>query len=298
MDRRTFAKSALATGAGVLFYPGGGFSATLQQSRRKLKKGTMWSSIGVGSSVAEKFQAAKVAGFDGVEVMSHFDRSEVLKAREATGLEIPSVCNALHWKFLLSHPDADIRAQGVDALKTTIEDAAAYGVGTILLVPGRVNQEISYDQCWSRSVEEIKKVIPLAEKHKVEIAIENVWNNFLLSPVEAAYYVDQFNSPFVKFYFDCGNILAYGWPEQWIRILGRRIAKIHVKEYSTTIADTQGKRAGFGVKLMEGDVNWPEVMKAVDEIGYTDYMTIEQPGGNTPEGLRDLCERLAKIIDS
>jgi hexulose-6-phosphate isomerase len=158
-----------------------------------------------------------------------------------------------------------------------------------------VNETVSYDDCWNRSTEEIKKAIPLAEKLKVKIAVENVWNNFLLSPMEAANYVDQFRSPYVGFYFDCGNILAFGWPEQWIKILGKRIAKVHIKEYSKKIADKQGKSAGFGVKLTEGDVNWTAVMKALDECGYNGWTTIEQPGGDTPEGLKDLCDRLAKI---
>ena len=96
-------------------------------------------------------------------------------------------------------------------------------------------------------------------------------------------YVDQFKSPYVGFYFDCGNILVYGWPEQWIKILDKRLAKVHIKEFSRKIADKQGKAAGFGVKLLEGDVNWPAVMKALDDIGYNGWTTIEQPGGNTPK---------------
>ncbi len=146
-----------------------------------------------------------------------------------------------------------------------------------------------------RSVEEIKKVIPQATDLKVKIAIENVWNNFLLSPMEAASFVDQFRSTYVGFYFDCGNVLVYGWPEQWIKILGRRLAKVHIKEFSRKIADKQGKGAGFGVKLLEGDVNWAKVMKALDDIGYEGWTTIEQPGGDTPEGLQDLCLRLGTI---
>jgi hexulose-6-phosphate isomerase len=157
---------------------------------------------------------------------------------------------------------------------------------------------VSYDDCWNRTTEEIKKVLPLAEKLKVKIAVENVWNNFLLSPLEAAKYVDQFGSSQAGFYFDCGNILTYGWPEQWIKILGQRIAKVHIKEYSRKIADKQGKGAGFNVKLTEGDVNWNAVMKAFDSIGYYGWTTIEQPGGETPEGLKDLCERLIKIHNS
>jgi L-ribulose-5-phosphate 3-epimerase len=298
MNRRTFTINTMVAGAGMLLAPHTGFSVNTQMAQRNSKKGIMWGNIGVGNTIAEKFKAAKEAGFDGVEVYSHLDRNEVLKAREATGLAIPSVCGSLHGKFPLSHPDPAVRAEGLEALKTTIEDAAAYGAETILLVPGRVSQEVSYDDCWHRSVTEIKKVIPLAEKLKVEIAIENVWNNFLLSPMEAAQYVDQFKSRYVTFYFDCGNILFLGWPEQWIRILGKRITKVHFKEYSLKLADSQGKRAGFNVKLMEGDVNWPAVMKALDEIGYNGWTTLEQPGGNSPEGLKDLRERHVKILQS
>jgi L-ribulose-5-phosphate 3-epimerase len=298
MNRRTFTINTLVAGAGMVLAPQTGFSVNTQMAQRNNKKGIMWGNIGVGNTIAEKFKAAKEAGFDGVEVYSHLDRNEVLKARETTGLAIPSVCGSLHGKFPLSHPDPSVRAEGLEALKTTIEDAAAYGAETILLVPGRVSQEVSYDDCWHRSVAEIKKVIPLAEKHKVEIAIENVWNNFLLSPMEAAQYVDLFKSRYVTFYFDCGNILFLGWPEQWIRILGKRITKVHFKEYSLKLADTQGKRAGFNVKLMEGDVNWPAVMKALDETGYNGWTTLEQPGGNSPEGLKDLRERHERILQS
>jgi hexulose-6-phosphate isomerase len=252
----------------------------------------------VGETILEKFQLAKQAGFEGIEPMSHLNRNEILKARDATGLSISSVCGSLHGKLPLSHPDPKIREEGLTALKVTIEDAKAYEADTVLLVPGRVSETVSYDECWNRTVEEIKKIIPLAEKSEVKIAIENVWNNFLLSPIEAVSYIDQFQSPYVRFYFDCGNVLVYGWPEQWIKILGKRIARIHIKEYSRKIADKQGKSAGFGVKLQEGDVNWVAVMKALDEIGYNNWTTIEQPGGDSPEGLKDLCDRLKNILES
>jgi L-ribulose-5-phosphate 3-epimerase len=262
---------------------------------RSLKKGVMWGSIGFGETVLDKFQAAKDAGFDGVQVMSHFDRNEVMKARDATGLQISSVCSAKHWNAPLSDPSPRVREEGLLALKVTLEDAAVYGCDSILFVPGRVNESVSYDDCWNRSTAELKKILPLAEKLGVKIAVENVWNNFLLSPIEAAMYVDQFRSPYLGFFFDCGNVLVYGWPEQWIKILGKRIARVHIKEYSRKIADKQGKSAGFGVKLLEGDVNWTAVMKAFDDIGYSGWTTIEQPGGDDPEGLKDLCDRLARI---
>lgn len=294
MNRRQFTRNTLMASALISAAPSIAFSSS-QNVQRTMKKGIMWGSIGVGKSIMEKFQAAKDAGFDGVEVMSHLNRDEVLNARAATGLEIPSVCGEMHWKYLLSDPDPAVREQGVEALRLTLQDANAYGADTILLVPGRVTEDVTYDECWTRSVAEINKVIPLAKELKIRIGIENVWNNFLLSPMEAATYVDQFRSVFVGFYFDCGNILNYGWPEQWIKILRNRIAKVHIKEFSKKLADTQGRSAGFKVNLTEGDVNWSRVMAALDKIGYAGWTTIEQPGGNTPEGLKDLCTRLAKI---
>jgi hexulose-6-phosphate isomerase len=298
MNRRQFSKSTLMASAMLSTGAISGISKLLSPASRSLKKGIMWGSIGIGSTIMEKFQAARDAGFEGVEPMSHLNRKEVLVARDATGLIIPSVCGEQHWKYPLSDPDPKIRELGIEALKVTIEDAGAYGADTILLVPGKVTETVSYDQCWNRCVEELKKVIPLAEKLKVKIAIENVWNNFLLSPMEAASFVDQFKSQYVGSYFDCGNVLVYGWPEQWIRILDKRLAKVHIKDYSRKIADKQGKGAGFGVKLLEGDVNWTEVMKSLDDIGYHGWTTVEMPGGDTKEGLKDLCDRLVKIHNS
>jgi L-ribulose-5-phosphate 3-epimerase len=299
MNRRQFAKSTILTSAMVSMNPFSGFSSLISKQSVKLKKGIMWGTLKVGETILEKFQAAAKAGFEGIEVYSHLDRQEVIKARDITGLVIPSICGALHGKFPLSSADPAIRAKGSDALKVTLEDAKIYGADTVLLVPGSVNQSVSYDECWNRSIEEINKLIPFAENLNVKIAIENVWNNFLLSPLEAANYVDQFKNPIIGFYFDCGNILVYGWPEQWIKILGKRIAKVHIKEFSVKNANTNGKSAGFNVKLQEGDVNWPAVIKALNEIGYTGgWTTLEQSGGDTPEGLKDLCDRLGNILKS
>jgi len=296
MKRREFTRNAVLVAGALSATPYLLVAKPVAVPVRMIKKGIMWGSIGFGSTILEKFQAAKAAGFDGVEPMSHLNREEVLKAKAQTGLLIPSVYGALHSKFSLSDPDPKIRVLGIEALSVTMEDAKAYGADTVLLIPGRVSDSVSYDVCWDRSVAEIKKVLPLAEKLGVTIAIENVWNNFLLSPMEAARYVDQFNSKFVRSYFDCGNVLVIGWPEQWIRILGQRITRIHIKEYSRKIADKQGKWAGFGVALQEGDNNWPVIMKALDEIGYQNFATIEQPGGDSPEGLKELCNRLTNIL--
>jgi L-ribulose-5-phosphate 3-epimerase len=220
----------------------------------------------------------------------------VLRARDATGLAIPSVCDRVHWSKPLSSPDPKVRAEGVEALKQTLRDAKHYGASSVLLVPAVVNKEIAYNDAYTRSQAEIRKAIPLAEELGVKIACENVWNDFLLSPLEAARYVDEFNSPAVGWHFDVGNILNYGWPEQWIRSLGPRIQKLHIKEFSRKKRDNEGLWKGFDVPLLEGDNDWPSVMKAVDDVGYHGWAITEQGGGDSPEGLKDLADRLEKIL--
>jgi len=229
---------------------------------------------------------------------SHMDQDEVVQARDATGLIIPSVCGSKHWEKPLSHPDPKVREEGLEALKQTLRDAKRYGATSVLLVPAVVNQEVSYRDAYTRSQEEIRKAIPLAEEVGVKIAIENVWNQFLLSPLEAAAYVDEFKTKAVGWHFDVGNIINYGWPEQWIRVLGKRIQKLHIKEFSRKKRDNEGLWKGFDVQLMEGDDNWPAVMAALDDIGYDGWAITEQGGGDSPQGLRDLCGRLGKILAS
>ena len=302
MHRREFLKTAGgALALAALATPA--LAAAAQESeastrKRTLKKGIMWGTVDVKGSTLEKMKAIKEAGFDGAEMMSHMDQDEVMRARDETGLVIPSVCGRDHWKKPLSDPDPKVREEGLESLKQALRDAKRYGASSVLLVPAVVNKDVSYSDAYTRSQAEIRKAIPLAEELGVRIACENVWNQFLLSPMEAARYVDEFNSPAVGWHFDVGNILNYGWPEQWIRILGRRIEKLHIKEFSRKKRDSEGLWKGFDVKLLEGDNDWPAVMKAVDDIGYHGWAITEQGGGDSPEGLKDLADRLAKILAS
>ena len=301
MNRREFIRKsgsalALAAAAPAALAADQVTLAGAASPKRSLKKGIMWGTVGVKGSVLEKMKAAKAAGFDGVEMNSHMDQDEVVRARDEAGLLIPSVCGVHHWSKPLSHPNPKVREEGLEALKQTLRDAKRYGASSVLLVPAVVNKEVSYADAYTRSQAEIRKAIPLAEELGVKIACENVWNHFLLSPLEAARYVDEFNSSAVGWHFDVGNILNYGWPEQWIRILGKRIQKFHIKEFSRRKRDSEGLWKGFDAKLLEGDNDWPAVMKAVDEIAYTGWAITEQGGGDTPEGLKDLSERLDKIL--
>ena len=264
----------------------------------------MWGMIGrpntplASCNILEKCKAIRAAGFDGIEPYSHMDRTEVLDAMRQTGLVASSVCNAKHWEFPLSSPDAGIRQKGMDALVDAMKDAQAYGTDTVLLVSGIVNREVSYDQCWERSTACIREMLPEARRLGIKIGIENVWNHFLLSPLEAARYIDQFDSPMVGFYFDVGNILTFGWPAQWIDILGERILRIHIKDYSLTLANQQGAGAGFNVPLGEGENDWKAIMEALNRHYQSDWLTIEHAGGDTLEGLTTLNQTLERIIRS
>jgi len=290
MNRRQFLQRSAAATLGFA-----AVSAIAQNAakpgNRAYKKGIMWGTIGAKGTVLEKMKAVKAAGFDGVEAMSHMDQAEVLKARDEVGLEIPSVCGEKHWGKPLSHPDAAVRAEGLEALKQTLRDAKVYGATSVLLVPGVVNNEVSYDDCWKRSVEQIRRALPLAAELGVKIAIENVWNSFITTEDEAVRYVDEFNSPWVGWHFDCGNIIRYGDPIEWIRKLGKRISRVHVKEYSRDRAMRAGDVwKGFNVPLLEGANNWPGIAKALRETGYEGYLITEQGGS-----LADLSDALDKI---
>ena len=254
-------------------------------------------------STLEKFRMLRDAGFAGVEPASGMPREEVLAAKEDTGLEIPSVCVSTHWDSPLSSPDAEVRNAGLNGVEVALYDAQAYGASVILLVPGVVNADVSYDDVYRISQQEIRKLVPLAEELGITIAIENVWNHFLLSPLEAARYVDEFNSPRVGWYFDIGNIINYGWPEQWIEILGPRIAMIHIKEFSREKRNDRGLWEGFRVNYLEGDNNWPAIMAALQKAGYSGY-GIAEPAYRPEEVLPEVflkeyvAERMDKIFDS
>ncbi len=260
----------------------------------------MWGTVGVKGNVMEKMKLVKEAGFEGVEPNSHMNQEDVIAALKETGLKAASVCCSTHWNLTLSHPSEETRAKGLEGLKQALRDAKAYGAASILLVPGVVNASVTYEQCWERSIVEIRKAIPLAEECKAVIAIENVWNSFITDHKEAAKYLDEINSPWVKWHFDVGNIIRYGDPLDWVKTLGKRISRLHIKEYSRDLAMKSNKPyEGFNAKFLEGANNWKGIMKALDEVGYEGGWGIaEQGGGGSPEGLKDLAMRMDKIFAS
>ena len=298
LNRREFFRAGSGALAVVALAPsrlGAADNAAVPRKRR-IKKAIMYGTVGLKGSVLEKFKAIKEAGFEGVEPMSHMNQDEVVKALEATGLKAASVCCNTHWNKPVSDPNPAVREEGLNGLKQALRDAKRYGASSVLFVAAVVNKEVTYADAYKRSQEEIRKAIPSAEELGVKIAIENVWNHFLLSPLEAARYVDEFNSPWVGWHFDVGNVITYGWPEQWIHVLGKRIQKLHIKEFSRDKANKQGLWQGFNVEFLKGDDDWPAVMKALDDIGYDGWGIAEQGGADTPDGLKKLSEEMDRIF--
>ena len=265
--------------------------------KRTIKKAVMWDMV-KGGSVLDRFKLMKAAGFDGVEMNSPNGppNDEIKKAAAETGVLIEGMVDSVHWRITLSHPNPEVRESGLKALEQALRDCKDLGGTSVLLVPGVVNANVSYDECYQRSQEQIRKAIPLARELGVKIAIEDVWNDFLLSPMEAARYVDEFDAPdAVGWHMDIGNIMAYGYPEQWIKILGKRIVKLHAKGFSRKKMDAEGRYKAFDVKLDEGDINWKAVMAALDEVPYSTWMCAEVPGGGLDE-LSDISKRMDKIL--
>jgi hexulose-6-phosphate isomerase len=299
LDRRHFLKTATALAAGAALAHDAAPLLAAEKGARKdrgLKKAVKFSMVPGNMPLLDKFKMLKEIGFDGIDMDRPFTVAEVLQARDKSGLTVHGVVDYVHWAQPLSSPDPKVRAAGVEGLQHSIRDAKAYGGTTVLLVVGVVNKEISYDDAYKRTQEEIRKVLPLAQELGIKIAFENVWNMFLLSPLEFARYIDEFESPIVGAYFDVGNVVNFGWPEQWIRILGKRIMKLDIKEYSRKLRDEKGPRAGFSAELGEGDCDWPAVLAALDDIGYSGWCTAEVRGGDKKR-LTEISQRMDKILE-
>lgn len=236
-----------------------------------MKKAIYFGSLPTKLSLQKRFELAARAGLQGVEIPSTYETQaqveEVRSAAEAAGLEIHSVMASTHWSLPLSSTDEGIREKGCDGIRHALQVARWAGAETVLVVPAVVNEDVSYAAAYEISRKSIREIIPTAEETGVAIALENVWNKFLLSPLEMRDYIDSFNHQLVGAYFDVGNILQYGYPHQWIEILGERVMKIHVKDYNADKRDF--------VPLLTGQVDFPRVMNALRGVGYKGYLTAE-----------------------
>jgi L-ribulose-5-phosphate 3-epimerase len=288
LDRRGFLQLSGAAIASASLGTSAQAASTAAQPSTGWKKAFMLGGVSKGP-ILPHFRKLKEAGFQGVELISpnQLDRDEVLRARDETGLIIHGVSGSRHWRDTLSDPDPAVVQRGLEAIRKEMEDCKAYGGTTVLVVPAVVTPTVSYRQAYERSQAAIKTLIPDAEKLGVKIAIEEVWNKFLLSSVEFARYVDAFQSPAVGAYFDVGNVVEYGYPQEWIRELGKRILKVHIKEYK--------KEKRFSYRLGEGEIDWPAVRKALVDVGYDGWITAEVGYGEL-DALKDVVKQMDTLL--
>ena len=251
-------------------------------------------------SLKDCMQLAKKAGFEAIELTvaeegelslnsTRRDVEKIVQAAEEVGIELSSLATGLFWDYSLNSSNDKVKDKAKGIVKKMLELASYLGIDTILVVPGAVDvffkpagEIVPYDVAYQRSLESLRECLDTAEKYKVNVGIENVWNKFLLSPLEMRDFIDKLGSDYLGAYFDVGNILLTGYPEHWIRILGKRIKKVHIKDFKRVIGNVNGF-----CDLLEGDVDWAEVMKALREVGYNDYITAEilPPYSQHPEAL-------------
>lgn len=271
-------------------------------------------------SIEETFKEAKEAGFETIELnMAEETKHETivselgledaphltLETDEAGLLEIKalsekyqlpisSIATALHWKYPLNSPEPTIREQGKEVARRMIDACSILGGDTILVVPGVVTAEADYENCYQYAQAGLKELAPYAESKGIVIGVENVWNNFLYSPLEMRQFIDGINHPFVKVYFDAGNVLQFGFPDQWVNILGKRIAKVHVKDFNKNV----GNISGF-TNLLAGSLDWPRLVHSLRDIGYEGPITAElSPYTHAPLQLaKDTAKAIEVIIN-
>lgn len=302
VNRRKFLS---ATAAAAAWAAGGGPAAAAAGGGQSgANRGRLFKAVKIGmvklpGSLVEQFAVLKELGFDGVELNSPgaLDKREALAASRKVGLPIHGAVNSTHWHTRLSDPDSAVRAKALKSLITALEETHLVGGSAVLLVPGKVTdpQHENQEQVWQRSLEQIRKALPTAAKLGVRVLIENVWNGFCYvhdgpdnqTAEQLAAYIDAQRSPWVGSYFDIGNHRKYGRPEEWIRTLGRRIVKLDVKDWS--------RQGGF-VDIGQGEVDWPEVRKALREIGFTGWCTAEVAGGGR-DRLQQIARQMDRVLD-
>ncbi len=294
ISRREFLSSSVAAAAVI----GGSGILTeepLYENRSKslaIEKGLVYSMLPEDLSHLDRCKLARDIGFDVVQLSTTSDErkaDEMKVAAEKAGIRIDSVMNIDHWDYPLSSSDPAVVETSLSGMRTSLHNAKLWGADVVLLVPAVVNAQTSYRDAWRRSQQQIRKLIPLASELKVVIGIEEVWNKFLLSPLEMQRYIAEFNTRWIKTWFDTGNVLLYGYPQDWIRTLGKSIVKLHIKDFKR-------EKDGFKwVNLGDGDTDWPEVRKALKEIDYAGSAIVELEGGDEAY-LRDLSRRLDRLL--
>ena len=255
---------------------------------RRLRKAVLTGMLPKEGSDAERFRLARDCGFDGLETTPMADlKAAGERARIAREEGVPIHSVLYGWWPPFTQRDASTVGKSIAEMENSLRCAQAMGADAVLLVPTRVTEEFTYQEAYKWSQEYVHRLIPCAEQTGVCVAVENVWNKFLLSPLEFARYLDELGSPWVKAYFDVGNVIIHGYAEDWIRTLGKRIVKLHLKDF---------KRQGYQwTNLLDGDVNWPQVRRAIDETGFAGWMTAELEAGDKAY-LTNVAQRIDRIV--
>jgi L-ribulose-5-phosphate 3-epimerase len=296
-SRREFLKSSVAIAASTAAIEGAvprSLVADQAGSERPIaiSKGLVYDMLPGSLSHADRFKMARDVGFEVVQAPTTPDvhtAEEIKSAADKAGIPIDSVMNMDHWDYPLSSSDPAVVEKSLAGMRTSLHNAKLWGADTVLLVPAVVNPKTSYRNAWTRSQRQIRTLVPLADQLKVVIAIEEVWNKFLLSPLEMQKYISEFQSPWIRAWFDVGNVLLYGYPQDWIRILNKSIVKLHIKDFKR-------KEDGYAwVNLGEGDADWPEIRKALSEINYRGSAIVELEGGDEAY-LRDVSRRFDRLV--
>jgi hexulose-6-phosphate isomerase len=250
----------------------------------RIKKAVGYMMIKEDLSVEDKLKLAKDVGFEGVETPTHLLDKEtpepkvLARASEKVGVAVHGVVNS-------SQPD----------ITGAIDEAVLYGATSVLYCV-RPDPKGSFMENYRQTQATIRQAIPYAEKKRIPILIENIWYTFLIEPLTMARYIDELDSPYVKAYFDVGNVVRWGWPEHWIEVLGKRIIKIHVKEYNLDVAMNEGMRKGFDFPMGQGSINWARVREELKKIDYRGWATAEVDGGDRRR-LADISEQMDRVLD-
>jgi L-ribulose-5-phosphate 3-epimerase len=298
-SRRAFLKSSV-TAACAASFGGKVFAGPLAAAAEpaafpatlSIKRGLVYSMLPEKLGHADRFKMARDTGFEVVQAPTTPDEhqaEEMKKAAAAANIRIDSVMNMDHWEYPLSSADANVVEKSLVGMRTSLHNAKLWGSDSVLLVPAVVNPQTSYRDAWTRSQQQIRKLIPLAEELKVTISIEEVWNKFLLSPLEMVKYIEEFKSPWIKAWFDVGNVVLYGYPQDWIRTLNKEIVKVHLKDFKR-------KEDSYAwVNLGDGDVDWNAVRQAFTDIGYSGSVIAELDSGDEAY-LRDVSKRIDRLL--
>ncbi len=262
-----------------------------------MKKGLTQICLGGESLVKDALQLCIETGYQGLELLmteggdltlksGSADYNAILRMGKDAGIEFTSICST----GSLTDNDPSLIETGKAYIRKALEAAEAMGIDTVLVTGGRVNEQVPYDVAYERLLAGVEALKPDAERHRVNIALENIWNKLLISPLEFRDFLDRIGSDYVGCYFDTGNILLYGYPEQWIKILGRRIKKIHFKDFKM---DHRERRYEWS-QLMDGTVDWTAVMREIRAIGYDDYVITEVCGDH--DVYAETSRRMDKIL--